>query len=575
MPVHNSDIAAIFDEIADLLEIEGENPFRIRAYRNASRTIGDLGRELREMVEKGEELTEIGGIGKDLAKKIQEIVATGTSPALDELRKKVPPGIPELLRLQGLGPKRVKTLWIELKITSMADLEKAAREGKLKSIPGFGEKTEQNVLKSLAGRTEVRRFRRAAVVPYAEALLTYVGSVKGVTRAEIAGSYRRARETVGDLDILAEAKDAAAVMDALVGYDEVKQVLAKGDTKASVLLRSGIQVDLRVLPPESYGAALHYFTGSKAHNIALRSMGQKKGLKVNEYGVYRGEEQIAGRTEEEMYRIFDLPWIPPELREDRGEMDAAARDELPKLIELKDLRGDLHNHSTWSDGANTIEEMAHEAQRRGFEYMAITDHSKRLAMTNGLNETRLLEQMDAIDEINAKLKGFTILKGNEVDILEDGSLDLSDDILKRLDLVVGSVHSKFNLPRDKQTERILRAMDSKYFTILGHATGRLILSRDGYDVDVERIIRHAKQRGCYLELNANPERLDLNDIYCQMARSEGVLISIDCDGHSTREFANLAFGIGQARRGWLEKKDVLNTRSLKQLRPLLAKTMGD
>jgi len=572
VPVHNQDIAAVFDEIADLLEIQGENPFRIRAYRNASRIVGDLGRELHEMVGQGDALTEIPGIGTDLAAKIKEIVETGNTTFLTKLRDQVPRGIPELLRLQGLGPKRVKALWKELKVESMADLKKVAGEGKIRGLAGFGPKMEENILKALETKsTEGGRFRRAAVTPYAEALVKYLSGTAGVTRIEIAGSYRRAKETIGDLDILAEVDVSSDVMDRFVGYDEVEQVLAHGDTKASVKLRSGIQVDLRVLPSASYGAALHYFTGSKAHNIAVRALAQKKGLKVNEYGVFRGDEQIAGGTEEEVYRAVGLDWIPPELREDRGEMDIKA---LPDLVTLKDLKGDLHNHSTWSDGANTIEEMAAEAKRRGFEYFAITDHSKRLAMTNGLDETRLLKQIDEIDAINAKLKGITILKGNEVDILEDGSLDLSDDVLSRLDLVVGSVHGKFNLPRDKQTERILRAMDHKYFSILGHPTGRLILSREPYDVDVPRIIAHAKQRGCFLELNANPERLDLNDIYCQMAKSEGVLISIDCDGHSTRDFNNLAFGIGQARRGWLEKKDVLNTRTLKQLRPLLAKTMG-
>jgi DNA polymerase (family 10) len=373
---------------------------------------------------------------------------------------------------------------------------------------------------------------------------------------------------VGDLDLLVEADKAGRIMDAFVSYDEVAQVLAHGDTKSSVVLRSGIQCDLRVVPPKSYGAALHYFTGSKAHNIATRSIAQKKKLKLNEYGLFKGAKQVAGRTEQEIYDKLGLPWFPPELREDRGEIEAKR---LPELIELKNLKGDLHNHSTWSDGANTIKEMAEAAKARGFEYMAITDHSKRLTVANGLDENRLRKQIAEISKVD--IKGITVLKGIEVDILEDGSLDLSDDVLGELDLVVASVHSKFNLPRDKQTERILRAMDRPYFTILAHPTGRLILSREAYDVDVERIIAHAKQRGCFLELNANPERLDLNDVYVKLAKDAGVLISIDCDGHSTRDFDNLSHGIAQARRGWLEKGDVLNTRTLKQLRPLLAKTM--
>ena len=570
MPVHNSDIALAFDEIANLLEIQGENPFRIRAYRNASRTIGDLGRELHALVQAGEPLTEIPGIGKDLALKITEFVQTGRMAMRDELRATFPAGVNDLLRVQGLGPKRVKVLWKDLGIESLAALGEAAKAGRVKALPGFGEKIEKTILQALASDAVThKRFRRASIVQPAEALRVWLSDQPGVRQVTIAGSYRRLRETVGDLDYLAVADNPSDLMARFVKYDDVTTVLANGDTKSSVVLRSGIQCDLRVVPAESYGAALQYFTGSQAHNIATRAIAAKKKLKLNEYGLMAGETSVAGRTEEGIYEYLGLPFIPPELREDRGEIQLK---EIPRLVALADLKGDLHNHSTWSDGTKTIAEMAAGAKERGLQYIAITDHSKRLAMTNGLDEARLREQIDEIR--GTKVQGIEILAGIEVDILEDGALDLSDDVLGELDLVVASVHSKFNLPREKQTERILRAMDHPHFSILGHPTGRLILSRDPYEVDVDRIIAHARDRGCYLELNANPHRLDLNDVYVKQAKEAGVLISIDCDGHSVSDFANLSHGINQARRGWLGPGDVLNTRSLKELKPLLRKTMS-
>lgn len=575
MPVHNTDIEAAFVEIADLLEIQGDNPFRIRAYRNAARTVADLGEELRDQVEKGEDLTRIAGIGKDLAQKIGQMVITGRIAQLEELRQSVPAGLVEMLRLPGLGPKRVKLLYDDLQIHDLAQLAAAAREGRIRELKGFGQKIEAGILKAIETRqTEGKRFRRASVTPRAEALVSYLRATPGVRQVELAGSYRRARETIGDLDILVEAAESAAVMDRFTSYDEVQQVLAKGDTKSSVLLRAGIQVDLRVVPAESFGAALQYFTGSKAHNIAVRKIAQAQGLKVNEYGVLKGEKQVAGRTEQEVYAKLGLAWTPPELREDRGEVEAASRGGLPPLVEVEDIRGDLHNHSTWSDGAQTVEEMAAAARARGYEYLAMCDHSKRLTVANGLDEKRLARQIDEIDELNATFKGFRLLKGIECDILEDGALDLSDGILKELDLVVVSVHSKFNLSREAQTARVLKAMDHRYASILAHPTGRLILEREPYEIDIPRVIEHAKQRGCCLELNANPMRLDLNDVYCQMAKQAGVLISINVDGHHTKDLANIAFGIGQARRGWLEKRDVLNTRPLKELVKLLAAARG-
>ncbi|MDO8595173.1 MAG: PHP domain-containing protein, partial [Sulfuricaulis sp.] len=397
--------------------------------------------------------------------------------------------------------------------------------------------------------------------------------ISGVKQAVLAGSYRRFKETVGDIDIVVTAGNTENVMDHFVAYDEVKDVMAKGSTRATVILKSGLQVDVRVVNEDCFGAAWQYFTGSKAHNIEIRRLAQERRLKISEYGVFKGEKRIAGDTEESVYRSVGLPWIPPELRENRGEIEAARAGKLPKLVEFADLKGDLHAHTKATDGHHTLREMAEAARRRGFEYLAITEHSRRLTVAHGLDPQQLRKQMNEIDKLNGQLKNITILKGIEVDILEDGHLDLPDDVLSECDLVVGAVHSKFNLARAKQTERILRAMDHPHFTILAHPTGRLLDTREPYDVDMLKIIRRARERGCFLELNAHPERLDLLDIYCQMARDEEVLVAISSDAHSTQDFDNLVYGVGQARRGWLEKKDVLNTRSLKLLMPLLKRTM--
>ncbi len=403
--------------------------------------------------------------------------------------------------------------------------------------------------------------------------MAYLKQSPGVKQVEAAGSYRRAKETIGDLDILVTASAGSPVVDRFVSYREVAEVLAHGSTKASVRLACKLQVDVRVVPKESYGAALQYFTGSKAHNVALRQMAQQQGLKINEYGVFKGERSVAGATEESVYASVGLPWIPPELRENRGEFEAARAARLPTLLEVVDLKGDLHAHTTATDGRNTIKEMAAAARARGLEYLAITDHSKRLAMAKGLDSKRLFEQLEEIDRLNESSIGITLLKGIEVDILEDGSLDLPDEDLGRLDVVVGAVHSHFQLPRQKQTERIIRAMDRPNFSILAHPSGRLIDEGVSYDVDMARIIRHARSRGCFLEVNAQPIRLDLTDMHCQLAKEEGVLVSLNSDAHSVFDLANVQFGVGQARRGWLEKKDVLNARSLQRLRPLLKGTM--
>ena len=575
MPVHNEDIAVIFDEMADLLEIEDANPFRVRAYRNAARTIRGLGRELKEMVAQGEDLTRLPGIGKDLAAKIEEILATGHAKALDKLHKEVPASLEALLKIPGLGPKRVKVLYQDLHIKTLKQLENAARRGKLSDLPGFGSKTEQRILESVgAHRSLEKRFLRSVAQQYAEPLVQYLQTVSGVKDVVIAGSYRRGRETVGDLDVLVTVTAKSPVMQKFVAYDEVVEVMSKGTTRSTVFLRNGLQVDLRVVKQTSFGSALHYFTGSKAHNIQVRRLGQQRGLKINEYGVFKGKQSIAGKTEASVFKSVGLPFIPPELREGRGEIEAAEKKKLPCLVMREDLQGDLHVHTNATDGNATIEEMALAAKQAGLKYLAITDHSHRLKIVHGLDRKRLQKQIEEIDKLNAKLSGITILKGIEVDILEDGSLDLPDNILSQLDMVIGAVHTKFRLSRNKQTNRILRAMDSKYFTMLAHPSGRLLEERPPYELDMSRVIEAARERGCYLELNSQPQRLDLTDTYCQLAKEQGVMISINSDSHSTNGFGLLEEGVHQARRGWLEKQDVLNACSLRELRKYLKATMG-
>jgi DNA polymerase (family 10) len=570
MPVHNADIAAIFEELADLLEIRGDNPFRVRAYRNAARTVSGFGREFNTLIASGATLPKLPGIGVDLAAKIHEIVSTGHCATLDNLRTQMPPTLAELLKIPGLGPKRVQALSHELGVATIEQLRQAASAGQIRNISGFGAKTEQHILEALAAHADqTQRFTRLVAVQYAEALVAYLKHVRGVDRVVVAGSYRRMKDTVGDLDILVTGEPGSALMERFLAYDEVDAVLAHGETRSSVVLHSGLQVDLRLVPAESYGAALHYFTGSKSHNIAVRRLAQARGLKLNEYGVFQGEKRIAGDTEESVFAAVGLPFIAPELREDRGEIEAARAGRLPQLIALSDLRGDLHTHTKASDGRNTIEEMARAARAQGLQYIAITDHSRRLTVTHGLDPRQVARQSDEIDRINASHSEITILKGIEVDVLEDGTLDLPDSVLQHLDVVIAAVHSKLNLPRKQQTERILRALDNRYVNLLAHPTGRLLGERKPCDIDMLRVMRKAKSRHIALELNAQPDRLDLDDVQCQMARDEGVLVSINSDAHSTFDFANLQYGVGQARRGWLEPDKVLNTRSLETLRAAL------
>jgi len=563
----NADIAAVFEEIADRLELQGDNPFRIRAYRNAARTLTATTRDLRDILEKTGELPRMPGIGADLAAKIREIITTGHCGLLDRLRRDMPQTVTDLLQIPGLGPKRVRLLYHDLGIATVEQLDRAAREGRIRGLPGFGAKTEQHILDATrAHLNKTRRFLWAQAAPYAQALRAELAVVAGVEQVTVAGSFRRRRETVGDLDVLATAApaQAAAVIDRFTHGGEVAEVLSAGDTRASVVLRNGLQVDLRVVAAQSYGAALHYFTGSKAHSIALRRLAQAKGLKINEYGVFRGATRIAGADEASVYASVGLPYIEPELRENTGEIDAARRGKLPHLVDRPDIKGDLHVHTTASDGRDPLRDMALAAQRNGLRYLAIAQR---------LDAQRLLRQSDDIDRLNADLTGITLLKGVEVSIRQDGSLDLPDAVLARLDLVVAAVHDDFDLPRQRQTERLLRAMDHPHFTILAHPSGRLIDAREPMDIDMLRIIRHARQRGCFLELNAQPDRLDLNDTHCRMAKEEGVLVSLSADARATTDFARLDGGIGQARRGWLQAGDVLNTRPLAALRPLLQRTM--
>jgi DNA polymerase (family 10) len=564
MAVHNADIAAAFEEIADLLELGDENPFRIRAYRNAARVVGGLSLDLAARLAEGGELPKLPGIGEDLSGKIHEVAASGTCKLLEKLRGRFPAGITELLRLPGVGPKRVRALH-EAKIDSLEDLRRAARAGKLPALPGFGEKTSQRILDAAQAQLgAARRFKLAVAAQYAEPLAKHVDGV-------VAGSFRRMRDTVGDIDILVASDEPEKPTARFVGYPEVREVIAHGATRSSVRLASGIQADLRVVPKESYGAALHYFTGSKAHNIAVRKLGIARGLKINEYGVWRGDKRVAGDTEESVYAAIGLPYIEPELRENQGELEAAAAGKLPRLVELADLRGDLHAHTRATDGRASAREMALAAKAAGLQYLAITDHSRRLAMARGLDARRLEKQMAEIDDLNGELSGITLLKGIEVDILEDGTLDLPDSVLKKLDLVVAAVHGGFKLSRARQTARILAALENPCVHILAHPTGRLIGEREPYDVDMLAVLRKAKQRGAALELNAHPDRLDLNEVHCRMAKDEGVPVAIGSDAHGTDGFGVLRYGVGQARRGWLEKADVLNTRSLAELKRWLAR----
>ena len=566
MPVQNAEIAAMFDQTADLLDIKGDNPFRVRAYRRAARTIEGLPQSVRSMLAAEADLSELPGIGKDLAGKIADIVKSGHFSLLDQLKKKLPGELGEMAALPGLGPKRIKLLYSKLKIRTLADLRRSIESGRIHKLRGFGEVTEKKLAEALKKPVETKRFKLATAEAEAEALTAYL---RDGDRVVVAGSYRRRRDTVGDLDVLVTAKHGAAVGDKLVAYENVAEVLAHGPTRATVILRSGLQVDVRAVPEQSYGAALMYFTGSKAHNIALRNIANQHKWKLNEYGLFAGKRRIAGETEEEIYKKLGLAYVPPEMREDRGEVVLAASGKLPKLITVADIRGDLHVHSDWTDGTASIEEMATAAQARGYEYMALTDHSRRQTMSHGLDPARLTRQIREIDGVNARLKDFTILKGVEVDILKEGNLDLPDATLAKLDIVIASVHSFFDLPRDAQTDRVIRAMQNPHVSVIGHPTGRLIGEREPYEIDMDRLTSAARDLNCCLEINGQPERLDLNDVHAHMAKSKGVKLAVSTDAHTVNSFDYIRFGIDQARRAWLVADDVINTQHLADLRALL------
>jgi len=570
--MHNAAIARKFHELADLLEIQGANPFRVRAYRNAASIVEDSSRPLEDRVAEGEDLSAIKGIGEDLAGQIKELVETGDLSQLQTLQKDVPEQLSELMRLDQLGPKRTRAIHDALGVSSLKELKQVAEAGKIRELSGFGAKTEKKILEGvdkLSDRDHRTRLGEAEQV--AAPLLAYLDELEEVSQIEVAGSYRRRKETVGDLDILVASANSAPVMERFTRHPEVGRVVSQGKTRATVYLKSGLQVDLRVVKAASFGAALHYFTGSKAHNVAIRKMALEKKLKINEYGVYRGRKRVAGKTETEVFEQVGLPWIPPELRENKGEIEAAREERLPDLVEEKDIRGDLHMHTNATDGRNSLREMAEEAKRLGYDYIAITDHSKRLTMANGLDAKRLRQQMAAIDKLNDELDGIRVLKGIEVDILEDGKLDLPDEVLDELDITVGSIHSKFELSKKKQTERVLRAMDNPRFNILGHPTGRLINEREAYKIDLEAVIEAAAERGCCLELNAQPSRLDLAGRYAGLLREAGVLGAVSTDAHATGHLGFMHLGVAQARRGWMEKKHLINTRTLKQLQKILAR----
>lgn len=575
--MENPELAQVFEEIADLLDIQGANPFRIRAYRTAARTIRDSGVRLAGMPP--EKLSQLSGIGKDLAGKIETLVKTGDLPLRQELRAQVPAGVRDLIRVSGLGPKRALILHQKLNINSLEDLRQAAAQHRIRGLTGFGAKSEEKILQALDGQKDTasedglgsRRVLLAEAKVFADAVVRHLKQTPGIGQVEVAGSFRRRKETVGDLDVLVTCKKSEPAMDCLKDYQAVFEVLARGKTKMSVQLRNGLQLDLRVVPMESYGAAVQYFTGSKEHSIQVRRRAQERGLKLSEYGLFRGKRRVAGKTEEEVYKAVGLPWIPPELREARGEIELALEERLPKLIELKNLRGDLHMHTDVTDGRASLDDMVEGAKKRGYGYIAITDHSKRVTMAKGLDADRLRQHWKSIERLASKTKGLTILKGVEVDILEDGRMDLPDDVLNEADWVVASIHYGQKQPKERLTQRLLSAIRNRYVHAIGHPTGRLIGKRKGYPVDFETVFKAASDHGCFMELNSQPDRLDLDDVAVASAKKHGVRIVIDSDAHSVEELGFLEFGVYQARRGGLEAQDVVNTRSLAELRKLLRK----
>ncbi len=587
----NAEMARLLEQFGDLSEIAGENFFKVRAYRNAAAALLELAEPVEAMVAAGEPLTEIPGVGKEIALKLTELATTGRLPQLDELAQEVPIGLIDLTRVKGVGPKLVQTLWKELSITSVEALEEAAKGDKLVGLPGIGAKKQEAILKGIeAYHRNVGRTRIGEADAVIGPLLARLRAVKGVRCVEVAGSYRRRRESIGDIDLLAVPSSKAGATEItreFVGYPEVSEVLGSGETRSSVRLANGIQVDLRVIEEGAFGAALVYFTGSKAHNVALRQLALDQDLHLSEYGLFEGGgsaatpatpgaagKLVAGRTEAEVYERLGLDWVPPELREDRGELAAAAAHELPHLITLEDVRGDLHMHSTWSDGKASLEEMFDACAERGYEYLAITDHSKALAMTGGLDEAKLARQWVELDEILEGRHDVTVLRGMEVDILKDGSLDLSDEWLERLDIVLLSVHSHFELSQAEQTERVVKAVSHPAANVLAHPTGRVLGERDPYAIDLTAVFDACLANGVAVEHNCSYQRLDLSDVNLMAAHARGLTISAGSDAHSTLQLETMRYGVDQMRRAWLTKEDVLNTRSLKEVQAFLAKERG-
>jgi DNA polymerase (family 10) len=572
--MENLDVARTLTEVADLLEIQGSNPFRIRAYRGAVRTVETLTRPLTEMVADGEDLTELQGIGKQVDSHIRELLQTGQLTVLDEIAEEIPRTLVELTRLDGVGPKKARKLWGELGVESVPMLEAELGKGTVETLPGFGAKSVEKIRRSIEDyKKQTGRFLRADAEQLIAGLLRHMEEAPGVHRLEVAGSYRRRKETVGDIDLLAACDgDGTAVVDHFVAFPGAVRVEAAGSTKGNLILPSGLSVDLRVIPSRSYGAALHYFTGSKEHNVRVRTMAVKRGLRVNEWGVFRvpegvdaealgkeDGERVGGATEEEVFGALDLPWIPPELREDRGEFDAAREGRLPRLLSLEDIRGDLHMHSTWSDGTASILQMAQACRDRGYTYMAITDHSKAVSVANGLTPDRVRQQWEEVaDAQEAMGDGFRIFRGQEVDILKDGSLDQPDEILEELDLVIVSVHSFMDMDRETMTQRVLAAIRHPHVDVLAHPTGRLLNRREPYELDVEAVLETARECGVAVEVNAHPRRLDLKDTYLRRAGDLGVTVVVNTDAHAVAGLDVMRFGVDQARRGWLEPVQVLN-----------------
>jgi DNA polymerase (family 10) len=569
--MQNADVVRLFDELADLLEIQDANPFRVRAYRNAARTISGLSESLTAIAADPErKFDDLAGIGKDLAAKIQTILDTGSLPQLEDLRKQVPRGLLDLMRLPSLGPKKAALLYEHLEIDSLDKLKAAAEAGQIAELKGFGKKTQESILANIEKASSAgQRYLLNVAKDYADAVVADLLALPFVEQAAVAGSLRRRCETIGDLDLLATSSDPNAVMDRLAAHGMVDAVLARGDTKQRVRLRPGIEMDLRVVPEESYGAALQYFTGSKEHNIVIRRRGQERGLKINEYGVFRDDELVAGRTEEDVYAAVDLPWIPPELRENRGEIELAEQGRLPKLIEVSDIKGDLHMHTTATDGKATIREMAEAAKKRGLKYIAITDHSKRVSMARGLDADRLRQHWKEIEKVRSQVSGIEILRGIECDILEDATLDLPDDVLAEADWVIAVLHYGLHQPAEQIHKRLMTAIRCPHVALIGHPSGRMLLKRPGAPVDYAEIFKAAADHGVMMEINAHPNRLDLADVHAAAARDAGIPIVINTDSHSTLGFDVLPYGVFTARRAGLEKKDVANTRPWSQFRKLL------